>query len=158
MAVAAFGLVTGNMRAQSSAASVNPQGVIVVTNASGGLTTITNPILAEIPAAYQGTVETVLAWASSVNTNLSYGRVIGWTGPVYQNGVNIADEIGMSYDLYTSSATDGYFVAAEARFRNAGVLGTIVSAGGGIQLEHLEPHLAEVEKQRQADDADKAYD
>jgi hypothetical protein len=84
-----------------------------------------------------GILYTLVGWVGSYNTNNAFGDFLGWDGPIYQNQVNVANEIGASYDLYRSapafSPSGLFFIAPEARFRQAGIVGVFVSEQGGIE-------------------------
>ena len=98
---------------------------------AGGLQAQTNP-----PPSLGGIASTVGGWVTSINTNYSFADVITWDGPVYANQVNVANELGGSYDLWhqvnvPNNATGTILGAAEGRFRQGGIGGVFVSEGGG---------------------------
>lgn len=93
-----------------------------------------------------GVITTAALWASSVNTNYSYADLVAWDGPIYQNQLNIANELGASYDLWHSvnepNNMDGTaFVAPEGRFRQAGIAGVLASGSGGLELGYMKGDL-----------------
>ena len=99
------------------------------------------PVVAQSNAPTLGnTLSQVGTWAGTINTNYHYQAVMVWDGPIYANQVNVANELGGSFDFYTSSAnrmadTNGFTLAAvEARSRQAGIAGTFVSEQGGLQF------------------------
>jgi hypothetical protein len=78
-------------------------------------------------------------WAGNINTNYHFADVLVWDGPVYLNQVNVANELGGSYDIWHSDSnpltTNGViFGALEGRFRQAGIAGTWVSEAGGFEF------------------------
>jgi hypothetical protein len=81
-------------------------------------------------------LSSVASWAGNINTNLHYADVILWDGPVYENQVNVANELGGSYDLWRSdtNALTGnslLFAGVETRNRQAGIAGSWLSEGFG---------------------------
>lgn len=81
-------------------------------------------------------ISSVAGWLGNINTNYHYQDVILWDGPIYQNQVNIANEIGGSYDVFRSNtnvATSSslLFGAIETRQRQAGIAGSWLSHGAG---------------------------
>jgi len=129
MALAIFLIIGLGFTAPASASSE--------TSLTGGQTST--------PPTIKGLLSTASDWISTYDTNLSYQDVIIWDGPVYQNQINIANELGGSYDFWrqkvspsnTGLASVGnklggqMFGALEARLRQAGIAGTRVSEGGG---------------------------
>lgn len=85
-----------------------------------------------------GVIATVAGWVSSYNTNLAFADFIGWDGPVFQNNVNIGNELGASYDLWRSQKANNpnglFFVAPEGRFRQAAVGGALSSENIGGEI------------------------
>jgi hypothetical protein len=95
-----------------------------------------------------GLISTFGNWVSTYDTNLTFDDVIIWDGPIYQNNVNIGNELGASYDVWrqkistnnTSLASVGnklggqMFLALEGRCRQASIAGNRVSESGGIEF------------------------
>lgn len=80
-----------------------------------------------------------LSWATTINTNYSFADMILWDGPLYENGVNVANELGASYDVWHSkvvpnNSTGTLFAAPEVRFRQAGIGGIFASESGGAEF------------------------
>jgi hypothetical protein len=75
---------------------------------------------------------------TTVNTNFTFQRVQVWNGMEYQNGVNIADDLAASFDVYAPAGcyTGGLSVSLEGDMRNSGIAGTIVSGQGGAGLNY----------------------
>ncbi|MGA3268052.1 MAG: hypothetical protein ABSE16_14650 [Verrucomicrobiota bacterium] len=75
---------------------------------------------------------------TGINTNFTFQRVQVWNGMEYQNGVNIADDLAGSFDVYapTGCYTGGLTVSLEGDMRNSGIAGTIVSGQGGAGLNY----------------------
>jgi hypothetical protein len=104
--------------------------LVAAVNARGQTITNTAP---NIP----GLTSTLGNWLSSYNTNFTFQDIVIWDGPIYQDGVNVANELGGSVDLWKSKPIKNggsLYVAVEARFRQASVGGLNLSEGGGIQL------------------------
>jgi len=105
--------------------------------------TITNT-----PPTVPGLVSTFGNWVGSYDTNLSYQDIVLWDGPVYQNGVNFANELGASVDLWKQKISPNnvglasvgnklggqLFLAAEGRFRQASINGLNLSEAGGLEF------------------------
>ena len=103
---------------------------------------------APIAPTVGGLTSTFADWISTYDTNLSFQDFIVWDGPVYQSGVNIANELGFSYDFWrqgistnnTGVAAIGnklsgqLFGAFEGRFRQGGIAGNWVSMAGGAEF------------------------
>jgi hypothetical protein len=95
-----------------------------------------------------GLVSTFGNWVGSYDTNLTFQDIVLWDGPVYQNGVNFANELGVSVDLWKQKigtnnvglASVGnklggqLFQAIEGRFRQASIGGLNLSEAGGIEF------------------------
>ena len=47
-----------------------------------------------------GLVSTLGNWVGSYDTNLTFQDIIVWDGPIYQNHVNVGNEIGGSIDIW----------------------------------------------------------
>jgi hypothetical protein len=82
---------------------------------------------------------TAAGWVSTVNTNYHYADLVVWDGPVYENQVNVANEIGASYDFWrsqTNALTTAplLFSAVETRERQAGIAGSWLSESGGLEF------------------------
>ena len=88
---------------------------------------------APTPPTPSGVAARVESWLDNYDTNLSYSDVIVWDGPVYQDQVNVANELGASYDVWRSSTnTDNlFFAGVEARLRQGAIAGAFVSEGVG---------------------------
>jgi len=80
-------------------------------------------------------------YLTTVNTNYNYQPVSMWTAAVYQNNVNVSDEVGVSWDLWEQNVNGGLFAAVESRTRNAGIAGTVVSEGGGMEFGYMKYSL-----------------
>jgi hypothetical protein len=100
------------------------------------------------PPTVNGLISTFGSWIGTYNTNLSFQDIIIWDGPVYENQVNIGNELGASYDVWrqtistnnTGLASVGnklggqMFLGLEARIRQASVAGARVSEAGGLEF------------------------
>ena len=97
-------------------------------------------LLLAAPAQAQSTnfLVSVENYFTGINTNYTFNRVLVWDGMEYQNGVNIADDLAGSFDVYAPKGcyTGGLTVSLEGGMRNAGVAGTIVSGQGGAGLNY----------------------
>ena len=95
-----------------------------------------------------GLVSTFGNWVGSYDTNLSFQDITIWDGPIYQNHVNVGNEIGGSIDIWKQKlgtnnvglASVGnklggqMFLAGEARIRQASIAGLNLSEGGGLEF------------------------
>lgn len=95
-----------------------------------------------------GLISTFGKWVGSYDTNLTFDDVIIWDGPIYQNQINIGNELGGSYDVWrqkistnnTSIASVAnklggqMFGAVEARLRQASIAGDRLSEAGGLEF------------------------
>lgn len=88
------------------------------------------------PPTPQNFATSVIGYFTTINTNYTFTRFNLWTEGDYQNQVNFADAINVSFDVYCSSYTGGISIAPELGMRNAGIAGTIVDGHGGIQLAY----------------------
>ena len=70
------------------------------------LATVTAQAQTNTPPTLQSEGSTALTWATTINTNYSFADMILWDGPLYENGVNIANELGASYDVWHSTLVD----------------------------------------------------
>ncbi len=93
-----------------------------------------------LPAQAQTTnfLNSVENYFTGVNTNFTFSRVLVWNGMEYQNGVNIADDLAGSFDVYAPKGCymGGFTASLEGDMRNAGIAGTIVSGQGGAGLNY----------------------
>jgi len=82
--------------------------------------------------------QSVEIYFTGINTNYTFSRVLVWNGMEYQNGVNIADDLAGSLDVYAPKGcyTGGITASLEGGMRNAGIAGTIVSGQGGAGLNY----------------------
>lgn len=106
------------------------------------LATVTAQAQTNTPPTLQSEGSTALTWATTINTNYSFADMILWDGPLYENGVNIANELGASYDVWHSTvvpnnSTGTLFAAPEARFRQAGIAGIFGSESGGMEFGYM---------------------
>jgi len=80
---------------------------------------------------------TALGWLSSHNPNNEstfFSKGEAWAGAVTMQGdVNLANEIGLAYRLYSPSNSN-FSVSLEAVTRDSGIAGTFVSEGFGPSL------------------------
>ena len=90
------------------------------------------------PPTPQAFYQSVLDYFGSNDPTMQFTRFKLWTEGDYQNNVNFADKIAVSFDLYTSDATytNAITFGVEAGMRNAGIAGTIVDGGGGVNLSY----------------------
>jgi hypothetical protein len=91
------------------------------------------------PPSIGDILSTGAGWIGNINTNYHFQNAIVWDGPIYENQVNVANELGASYDLWhsdtNSMTTNGIlFGAIETRQRQAGIAGTWLSHGGGAEF------------------------
>ena len=111
-------------------APVLPSAAVLATSAPGA-----SPAPATKAPTLVDTLSLGASWLGNINTNYSYQDVILWDGPVYENQVNIANELGGSYDIWhsvTGPTTNGLiFGAIESRSRQAGIAGSWLSEGLG---------------------------
>jgi len=99
--------------------------------------TFTSTAQTNTPPTPAGVISTLGAWLGNYNTNLVFQDIIIWDGPIYQNQINVANEIGASYDVFRSKPLSNggdIFVAPEGRFRQAGIGGVWLSESGGLQF------------------------
>jgi hypothetical protein len=94
--------------------------------------TTTNPPAMVAPTP-TGLLTSLSSYVSSRNTNFTYQSALIWTGPVWENQINFGNELGASYDFYQSNLTNGIFASVESRTRTAGIAGTFVSEGVGLE-------------------------
>jgi hypothetical protein len=85
------------------------------------------------PPTPSGVIAKAESWLDHFDTNLSYSDVIVWDGPVYQDQVNVANELGASYDVWrsTTNTANMFFAGVEARLRQGAIAGAFVSEGVG---------------------------
>jgi hypothetical protein len=89
-----------------------------------------------------GLASTITGWIGNINTNYSYADVILWDGLIYENQLNVANELGGSYDLWHSvvvpnNSTGTLFDSVEGRFRQAGIAGVFASEQGGDEFGYM---------------------
>jgi hypothetical protein len=105
-----------------------------ITTLPSGLS-VTNILGQQSPTSPIGTLETVASWATTINTNYYFPDVLLWDGPVYQKGVNIANEVGGSWDLWRQNAGTNagstLFAGLELRARQGAVGSAFVSENFG---------------------------
>ena len=125
-------------------ATNNTTWLAIAPEAAPATATVT-PAATNPQATVNGLISTFSGWISKFDTNLNFQDVILWDGPVYQNQINIANEMGGSYDFWrqkVSASNTGLasvgnklggqmFGAVEARLRQAGIAGTRLSEGAG---------------------------
>lgn len=85
-----------------------------------------------------GVLAEVEGWAGSYNTNNLYGNILIWDGVVLQDQIAVGNELGASWDIYRTAPANSpsgfaYF-AAEERFRQAGIAGSLLSEAGGAEV------------------------
>ena len=93
-----------------------------------------------------GLIGNAISWFTSINTNYSFADVVIWDGPVYVQQLNVANEAGLSYDLWHSDNTPNYaagtvFAAIEGRFDQAGIAGAFVSEQGSLEFGYMKGDL-----------------
>ncbi|HVU07649.1 MAG TPA: hypothetical protein VHG89_03800 [Verrucomicrobiae bacterium] len=88
--------------------------------------------------SFFGSVENYFTSFDTNSTTFTSERGEVWTGVVYQNGLNFADDLGVDYNLGAKG------IYAEGIFRNAGIAGTIVGAqaGLGYSIVHFDTKLS----------------
>lgn len=86
----------------------------------------------------QNFATSIIQYFGTINTNYQFQPFIIWTEGDYQNQVNFANAVDVSYDVYTTAAayTGGVSFALELGMRNAGIAGTIADGHGGLQLAY----------------------
>jgi hypothetical protein len=89
--------------------------------------------------SFGGAVSTFTSWVGNINTNYSFASLILWDGPLYANNVNIANELGGSYDLWLQNSAPNnmngtIFDSVEGRFRQAGIAGVYASGNIGDEI------------------------
>lgn len=93
----------------------------------------------------QGMGSTVAGWFSSENPANRYQDLLFWTGAVNQNNATVANETGLSYDIWrqnkdyypftsTNTVNSTLFAAVESRTRMAGIGGAFQSEGVGPEF------------------------
>lgn len=89
----------------------------------------------QVPTTPADFIANAKDYLTSFNTNLSWSstKVDLWTAVNYQNGLQVSDELGASYDF---SIATNLAIAPEVVVRNAGIGGTIVDAIGGIGISY----------------------
>ena len=90
------------------------------------------------PASPQEFYTSVLQYLTSNDPTMQFGRLQLWTEADYQNNVNFASDINLSFDVYTTDIayTNAITIGLEGGMRNAGIAGTIVDGRGGVQLAY----------------------
>ena len=91
-----------------------------------------------LPSTPQEFYTSVLDYFSSNDPTMQFTKFKLWTEADYQNNVNIASKIAVSFDVYSTDATytNAITFGVEGGMRNAGIAGTIVDGTGGIQLAY----------------------
>ena len=90
------------------------------------------------PPSPQAFTTSILNYFSSNDPTMQFGKFKLWTEADYQNNVNIASKIALSFDVYTTDPTytNAITVGVEGGMRNAGIAGTIVDGTAGLQLAY----------------------
>jgi len=93
----------------------------------------------------QGMGTTVAGWFTSENPANRFQDLLFWTGAVNQNNATVANETGLSYDIWrqnqdyypftgTNTSSSTLFAAAESRTRMSGLGGLFQSEGIGPEF------------------------
>jgi hypothetical protein len=87
------------------------------------------------PPTPQSFYDTTILYFSSVDTNMMFTPFKLWTSMDYQNNINFAAGINVSYDiLQPASYAKGISLGFECGMRNAGIAGVIVDGKGGLNV------------------------
>jgi hypothetical protein len=116
--------------------SAGAQSAITETNATGGITTISNPASSNAPSSSaESFFGTVGSYFTSSNPNLPIkGTAEIALGLAYQSGVNIASDFDVRYKFALGTNSG---VMVESVTRNAGIDGIIVSEQAGAAYYYI---------------------
>ena len=90
------------------------------------------------PPTPQAFYTSFLDYFTSNDPTMQFSRFKIWTEGDYQNNVNFANKIALSFDVYTTDSkyTNAISFGIEGGMRNAGIAGTIVDGTAGAELAY----------------------
>lgn len=89
------------------------------------------------PGTFLGSVLGYFSNTSDLQTFQTNDTLDIWTGAEYVNNLNTAATLGFSYNIWKQAQADPFGFGLESQTRNAGVAGTILSQGIGINVQKV---------------------